>query len=387
MLNKTYKKGIIIGAGIGGLTTSIALAKRGIHTQIFEQSETLNEVGAGIWVAPNGLKVFDKLDMANEIIEAGNLLEKISVVDLNYKPISIIDGKDVFKRHSFKTVAIHRADLHKILVSKLSPQSVNVGKRLKSVSQNEKAASALFEDGSEASADFIICADGIKSVGRSAIQPNVTLRYSGQTCWRFITEYECEKNENDKMYEVWSSRKGLRVGYSKINSKQVYVFITNFEKAGNTDNRVTLKSDLLQMCREFPVTVKNLIESCNPYSIIRNDLFDFPPIKKWVKGNIALLGDAAHATTPNLGQGACQAIEDAYVIAEQLSINSDIETGLKCYEQKRIKKATYITKTSWHFARITNTTGFIKTSLVFALRITPNFINKKQLDKIYSLDF
>lgn len=379
------KRGIIIGAGIGGLTTSIALAKQGIQTEIYEQANLLGEVGAGIWVAPNGLKVYNKLGIADEIIKAGNILEKISVVDLNYKTISVINSTEVYKRHGFKTVAIHRADLHKILVSKLNKQFIHLGKRLKSISQDDNGVSALFEDGTHANADFVICADGIKSVGRSVIQPNIKLRYSGQTCWRFVTDYDFEKGENDKMYEIWSNKKGLRVGYSKINSKQVYVFITNFEKAGNTDNKSTVKNDLLQMCDEFPVIVKNLISSCNPSSILRSDLYDFPPIKSWVKGNIALLGDAAHATTPNLGQGACQAIEDAWVVSKVLSNSESVKDAFIEYEKLRLPKATFITKTSYSFAKITNMSGLGKSIVKSIIRLTPDSINNKQLDKIYNI--
>ena len=113
---------------------------------------------------------------------------------------------------------------------------------------------------------------------------------------------------------------------------------------------------------------------------------DIIPLPKWVDGRVALLGDAAHATTPNLGQGACQAIEDAFVLANEIFVSNDIKSALKSYENKRIKKATYITKTSWQFAQITNTTGFIKYLLKQIVRMTPKFVFNKQLDKIYSLD-
>ena len=130
-----------------------------------------------------------------------------------------------------------------------------------------------------------------------------------------------------------------------------------------------------------------MILSTKGNDILRNDLFDFKPIKKWTDGKIALIGDAAHATTPNLGQGACQAIEDAYVIAQELSLNNDVEIGLKSFEEKRMKKASYITNTSWQFGQITNTSGLLKSVLMGVLRMTPNSINDKQLDKIYSLDY
>jgi 2-polyprenyl-6-methoxyphenol hydroxylase-like FAD-dependent oxidoreductase len=381
------KKGIIIGAGIGGLTTAIALMKKGIEVTIYEQSKEIKEVGAGIWVAPNGLKVFDQLGLSQDILNAGKTLDKINIVDINGKPISQIDGSKIKEKHKFSTVAIHRATLQKILASYIPKNKIIHDKKFSSYQQTDNSIRAKFEDGTIADADFLINADGVKSNARLQIHSDLNLRYSGQTCWRFVSDFELPEGESGNMYEIWSNKKGLRIGYSKINDKQVYVYITNFEKAGGQDNTETIVNDLLRLCAEFPPLVKQMIISTKGNGIIRNDLYDFKPIKKWTDGKMVLIGDAAHATTPNLGQGACQAIEDAYVIAQQMIINQNIEEGFKMFEKKRIKKATYITNTSWQFAQITNSTGIIKSALMFILRITPNSINVKQLDKIYSIDY
>jgi 2-polyprenyl-6-methoxyphenol hydroxylase-like FAD-dependent oxidoreductase len=379
------KKGIIIGAGIGGLTTAIALLKKGIDVTIYEQSKEINEVGAGIWVAPNGMKVFDDLGISQDVLNAGKTLEKINVVDLKGKPISAIDGSKIRAKHKFATVAIHRARLRQILASYVPNDKIILDKKFDSYQQSDSSITARFEDGTIAEADFLINADGIKSNGRLQIQSNLNLRYSGQTCWRFVSEFDLPEADCGSMFEIWSQKKGLRVGYSKINDKQIYVFITNFEKSGGKDDPQTIINELLELCAEFPPVVQQMILSTKGNDIIRNDLFDFKPLKKWTDGRMALIGDAAHATTPNLGQGACQAIEDAYVIAKQLSLNNDVEMGLQSFEKLRINKATYITNTSWQFGQITNTSGFLKSVLMGALRMTPTSINEKQLDKIYSL--
>ena len=120
-------------------------------------------------------------------------------------------------------------------------------------------------------------------------------------------------------------------------------------------------------------------------SILTTDLFDFKPIQQWTDGRVALIGDAAHATTPNLGQGACQAIEDAWVLAEEVSANDNIEISLVNFQKRRIEKATFITNTSWLFSQMTNTSGLLKTLVKIVLRATPTAVNKKQLDRIYSV--
>lgn len=380
------KQGVIIGAGIGGLTTAIALAQKGISVKVYEQADQLKEVGAGIWVAPNGLKIFEELGIAKDVLLAGKSLEKISIVDTNNKPVSVVESSKIKLKHHFGTIAIHRADLLKILANYIPIENIILNKKFKSYKQTENSIIAEFEDGTFVESDFLINADGIKSNARKQIQSTLNLRYSGQTCWRFVVDFDLLKNDENNMYEIWANAKGLRFGYSKINDKQVYVFITNYEKAGGTDNFTTLKSDLLKLCSCFQPIVKELITKCDEKDILRTDLFDFKPISKWTDGRMALIGDASHATTPNLGQGACQAIEDAFVIAEQLSFTDDIALGLKKFQEKRIKKATYITNTSWQFAKITNTSGWTKTIIKKALRLIPEFINQKQFDKIYSFE-
>lgn len=292
----------------------MALAKRGITVEIYEQAPEIKEVGAGIWVAPNGLKVYQELGIAKDIIAAGKLLEKISVVDLKYKPISVIDGKRIEAKHQFKTVAIQRATLQKILASYIHPENINLNKKFKAYQHSDNSIIAAFEDGTTVEADFLIIADGIKSNGRLQIHPHLDLRYSGQTCWRFVSDIDLPRPEEANMYEIWANRKGLRVGYSKINERAVYVFITNFEKAGGKDSLGTVKEYLISLCVDFPDIVKQMIASVHPKEILRTDLFDFKPISWWVDRRAVLIGDAAHATTPNLGQGACQAIEEPMLL-------------------------------------------------------------------------
>ena len=379
------KKGIIIGAGIGGLTTAIALAQKGIQVQIYERAIEIKEVGAGVWIAPNGMQIFDKLGIAQEVAAAGTKLKRISVVDLNYKPISVIDGAEIEAKHQFGTIAIHRATLQQILASKVHPEHLHLNKAFKHYEQNGTAVTVHFEDGSTAEADFLICADGLKSKARIQMHGPQNLRDSGQTCWRFATAFDLPKEEQDNMYEVWANTKGLRVGYSKIDDKRVYVYITNNKKHAASHIDKNIKNYLLAICKPFSKTLTDLIEAVDEKEIIQTDLFDFKPIQKWTDNRVALIGDAAHATTPNLGQGACQAIEDAWVLAQEVSVKDSIEISLLNFQKRRIEKATFITNTSWLFSQMTNTSGLMKTIVKMVLRATPAAINKKQLDRIYSV--
>lgn len=184
------------------------------------------------------------------------------------------------------------------------------------------------------------------------------------------------------MYEVWSPRKGLRVDYSHIQEGRVYMYITHYQQAGGPDHPETLREYLLKLCDFFPSVVKTLIALSDPENIIRTDLYDFRPIPRWTDGSVALLGDAAHATTPNLGQGACQALEDDWVLSRELSSADDVPGALKLYEYRRKAKAAYITRLSWQFAQATNTSGLLKSVVITLMRLTPDWVNERIYDKI-----
>ena len=156
------KNGIIIGAGIGGLTTAIALAQKGISVKVYERANEIKEVGAGIWVAPNGMKIFEKLGIVQDMVNAGKTLKEISVVDMNYKPISTILDEDFKSKYKYGTVAIHRAKLQKVLASYIPSENIFLNKSFKSYKQTETSIIAAFEDDTFAEADFLINADRIK---------------------------------------------------------------------------------------------------------------------------------------------------------------------------------------------------------------------------------
>lgn len=380
-------KGIIIGGGIGGLTTSVALNQKQISTTVYEQASQISEVGAGIWVASNALTVYEKLGLAEEIIRSGRQLEEINVMDTSGKILSTVGLKDIREKFKYGTISIHRAVLHNLLLKHIPSGSVITGKRFTHYTQNETSVTAHFSDGSYAEADFIICADGIKSPGRNQISPQTPLRYSGQTCWRFVTEFKQNDAEKGKMYEIWGNAKGLRAAYSYLDENHVYCYITVCTQAGGKDDIKTLKQDLLNICEPFQPFIKELIKSVAPEKIIRSDIFDFNPISNWQDKKVILLGDAAHATTPNLGQGACQAIEDAYVIALCMDKFKNIEEAFQNYFKLRKDKSAFITNTSRQLGQATNTSGITKSIIKFMMRNVPSFISQKQFDKIYRVDY
>ncbi|WP_177765836.1 FAD-dependent monooxygenase [Flavobacterium sp. I3-2] len=369
----------IIGAGIGGLTTALILKQKGIKPTIFEGSKEIKSVGAGIIIANNAMQVFKGLGIHRKIEKAGNKISFMKITDDQLNNLSKIDLSTYEQKYDVQNTAIHRGVLQKILIDELGLDHIHLSKRLSKIQKSE-LLKLTFEDNSTIESDIVIGADGIKSVVRNQLFEKSTLRDSKQICWRGICETHLPQKYHNELNEAWG--KGKRFGFVKISDKEVYWYAL-----ANSKNLEPNNINLADYFSEFHVDIINIISVTNKEKIIVSDVFDLKPIDKWQSKNICLVGDAAHATTPNLGQGACQAIEDAYVLGELLSKNIPIGNAFKKYENIRRKKALAIVNTSWRIgkmAHIENKYGIWLRNL--AMKNTPKSVNKKSMDKIFSLN-
>lgn len=226
----------------------------------------------------------------------------------------------------------------------------------------------------------MIGADGIKSVVRNQLFAESSLRNADQICWRGICEIDLPQKYHNELNEAWG--KGKRFGFVKISDRKVYWYAL-----ANSKNVKVNDISLTKFYDEFHIDILNIISATQKEQIIVSDIFDLKPIDKWQKDNVCLIGDAAHATTPNLGQGACQAIEDAYVLGKLLDKGLSIEKAISEYESLRRKKAHMIVNTSWTFgkiAHIENNFGVWLRNLT--IRNMPKSVNKKQLNAIFNLN-
>lgn len=380
---------LIVGGGIGGLTTALACQHFHLDYEVFEAAPEIREVGAGIWVPPNAMQVMKKLDVADAVLNKGRLLNSISVGGPHGERWYTLQTAKVISKYGFGTVAIHRAHLQSLLYHSLDKNRVQAGKRLKHFEKNNGIITLHFEDGTTSSGDCLIGADGLRSVVRTQLFGNATLRYSGQSCWRGIVKFQLPEDKKGDMIELWGKSAGQRFAYSHISDNEVYYYATLAAPSGGKDDPAEIKSFLHHHYDSFGLIPRNIIDAIEPQTLLRTDLFDLSPISNWTSDNIALLGDAAHATTPNLGQGAAQAIEDAYVLASTLKAGlSNISEALKMYQQKRIKKARFIVNTSWKLGQLTNIKNPVGIALRnFMIRSTPDFITEKQIEKAYKIDF
>ncbi|TGD59507.1 FAD-dependent monooxygenase [Flavobacterium humi] len=368
----------IIGAGIGGLTTALALKQQGIQAAIYESSPEIKPVGAGIIMAHNAMQVFEKLGIHHTIEKAGHSISHIKITNAQGAILSSLDLSEYEQKYGVHNIAIHRGELQKILAEEIGYDRIHLNKRLSQIEKKE-IYDLTFEDGSTLKSSFVIGADGIKSVVREQLFPKSTIRSANQKCWRGICEIQLPQKYHHQAIEAWG--KGKRFGFSKISDTKVYWFAVVNSKKDQTE-----ETDLASLFGEFHSDMLDLILATPKEQIIVNDIIDLKPISKWQDGNSCLLGDAAHATTPNLGQGACQAVEDAYVLGKLLAQGMPFEQGCKEYEKIRVKKAHSIVNTSWalgKMAHFENSAGiWLRNSLV---KNIPLSVNRKQLEMIFTL--
>ena len=377
---------IIIGGGIGGLTTAIAFGSRNWEISVHEAAPELRPIGKGIWVPINAMQVLGRLGLAERICQIGWPIKSIELRTAFGTLLSNLKLNDLRAKYGYNIISIRRADLVEILVQALQPGVLRLESQFTHFTQESTRVRAHFKDGSEETADLLVGADGIHSRVREQLFPQVTLRYSGQTCFRGISEIALPEDLTSTCREVWGGKN--RFGFSAIGPRHVYWFAPQLSPPNVEDSLDLRMERLLDSYQKFPNPIPEILAAARVEETVRTDLLDFPPISSWSKRNVVLLGDAAHAMTPNLGQGGAQAVEDAYVLAEQCGRIRSLADALKDYERLRMPKAKWIVKTAWNFGQVSHwqnqTAQWTRDA---ALRWTPSSIKQKQLDRLYSLNY
>lgn len=371
----------IIGGGIAGLTTALALNKLGFDCKVFERAKQLNEVGAGIWLQPNSLKVLDWLELGDLVRESGTLLNQVDITNAQLIPFKKTKQEVVQDEKGNKIVAIHRATLQKILFEAIPEGIVHLGYEFKSLEQNENQVRVSVGD-KQIDADLLIGADGINSKIRDDIFSQTSKRFSGQTCWRGISDIRLPDEFQSAGIESWGKR--IRFGFSQVTENQVYWFAVKNAPQNGIDNTNTIKAELKNYFSDFHPLVLDIIEHTKAEKIIRNDISDLKRLDKWHKDKVVLVGDAAHATTPNMGQGAGQGIEDAYYLANILSKHNQTEQAISLFESARRKKVDYVVNNSWRFGQMTHS-YFGQIVMKTIMKLTPDKVMKQQMNKLYSI--
>jgi FAD-dependent urate hydroxylase len=334
-------KVIIVGAGIGGLTAHLVCKRAGFEVEHYErQPHHLGPAGAGIVLWPNGVKVLLALGLGERLREIGQRLDRVVTRTSRGSLLTAMPVAELERKLGASVYAVSRTELQALLVNAVGRENLQFGAWCVRVEQDSSGATAHFGDRRTATGDVVIGADGIHSVIRGAVTRDGAPRYSGMANWVGIVA-----NDGLLPEETGSEflGEGRRCGLLSLTGNRVYFGFACAMEKGAPAPEGGRRRQLRDLFGGWPDPIPALLERLSDDALKYLETHDLPPLTRWSRGRIALLGDAAHATTPTLGQGGCQAMEDAVFLARSLgSTTLGVADGLARYEAKRKERAELI---------------------------------------------
>lgn len=327
---------IIVGGGLGGLAAAIALGKLGHNIIVLEKAKELREVGAGITIQINGMKALQKIGIDQEVIRQGQPIKKAGIYSWSGQEISIDPLDELTKLFNAPCVGIHRGKLQKVLLKYVPENLIKLNSIVVNYFEKNQKVHVITSDNTEYICDLLIGADGVHSKVRALLNHDNDHKYAGYSIWRAVCQRPSFLDSNISV--SWGDER--RFGIVPISQSEVYWFATN--KTPYEDFNIEYK-DIIQhissLFDNWHSPIQELIKATSPDSISRTKIADRDMCLPWGRGNVTLLGDAAHMMTPNLGQGCCQSFEDAVVLANCLGRSESLEYDLREYENRRHKRA------------------------------------------------
>lgn len=355
---KRNERVLIVGGGIGGLALATGLRRLGLTPTLVEQAPRFGAVGAGIVLSVNAMAMLWQLDLADAARDAGRVLLIGEVTDAKGRCLSRLNFDELTGDFG-PTVAIHRAALHEVLLSGCHDLPLYPGTTVEYLVDRGNVVEVKLSNGVAAEFDWLIGADGLRSRTRSQVFGETAPLYSGYTCWRFLVD--CPPRL-DRMQEMWG--RGLRFGLVPLAKGRLYCFTcANMPEATGDpeDGRVDrFRARFGDFGGYAPAALEQITK---PEQLIHNDLAELPK-HPWFKGRVLLIGDAAHATTPNMGQGAAMAIEDAAVLCEMLSGGESWADVIPKFAARREPRVRFIVDQSRRIGRI----GQLENAMLASLR-------------------
>ena len=322
-------RAIIIGGGIAGLACALALTRRGWQVEVLERAPEFTEVGAGLSLWPNALRALDALGVGGAVRGRATLAGQAGIQDAAGRWLSRLDTAELERRYG-PVAMIHRADLLAVLRAAVPDEVLRPGVTVTSV----RPDGTVLHSGGESRADLVVGADGLRSVTRRSVWSDAPApRYVGYTSWRLVTP----PVPVTETAESWG--RGERFAYARLSDGRIYCYATANAPEAAADGGL---AELARRFGRWHDPIPALLAAADPAAVLHHDLYELPPLKTYTSGRVALAGDAAHAMTPNLGQGACQALEDAVVLGDAMASGA----GLAAYDRQRRPRAQMITRRS-----------------------------------------
>jgi 2-polyprenyl-6-methoxyphenol hydroxylase-like FAD-dependent oxidoreductase len=374
---------LIVGAGIAGLTLAIGFKQRNIPFVLIEKNKIIDGIGAGLGISSNAILAFQKLNIHKNIQRIANPLQHLNIVDENGK-LLIKGDPYILPNYDLTNYALHRSDLHKTLLELVPKEHIQTQKELVSIKPLTEGYEVIYSDNTTFRCKYIIGADGIYSQIRHHIFPKSNIIYSGYTCWRATISLKYHTPHQST--ETWG--KAGRFGITPLTNDRIYWYACiNTPTVRDTKYSQYNVEDLRNNFANYHQDIVTCLTHTTDDLLIHNDISYLEPLSQYHLGGIVLIGDAAHATTPNLGQGACMGIEDAVVLLQEIDKYSHkVHKAFEQYSKRRISRCQFIVNRSTQMGKIAQ----LDNPILIAIRnqlvsIIPPFIQRNQFKKLLDM--
>ncbi|ADY25640.1 FAD-dependent pyridine nucleotide-disulfide oxidoreductase [Deinococcus proteolyticus MRP] len=363
---------VIIGAGVSGLALAGALHRHGAHCQVYEAEDQLWSLGGGLIIPPNSVKVLERLGLDSVLKVRGVELQEMRIYDASGRLLYARSQQDVAGQHGHALLGLAREDLHRALAEYLPAGTVQTGHRLTGLENHFHEAVARFHNGRQVRADLLVAADGRNSRVRELLYPETRLVPTGDVAYRGVTSQRPAGDLDSTFSEFWGP--GRRFTCFRMAENLTYWHAPVRQSLGAP---ALSKAELLRAFEDFPPAVLDLIAATDQAEITALPIQDISPLPEWWSRRTVLIGDAAHATSPNLGQGAAQALADAEALATWLVTAPDRLTALESYQQQREGTANAATATARAFGEMGQARGVMRFARNLALSINPELARRR----------
>src|SRR4051794_3158391 len=324
---------IVAGGGVGGLTTAIAMQKAGHEVQLFEQHDEIRDIGAGLHIWTNAVHVLQGLGVADKLEQHSSIMQKAEFRTSTGGLLASWPQAEISAEHNAPTLQISREELSKVLQGYVADGTIHTGKRVAGYEETDDGVTVRLEDGSTEQADVLVGADGLRSAVRAQLLGEEPPREAGYTVWRGVFTGASKLISPGTFNSLWG--RGERFVFYDLGFDVLYWMSVASNAGADTSRGEALKDVLKRRHKGWMQPIEAMIQAPDPDETHRTVIYARPPVENWSSKRVTLLGDAAHPMTFNVGQGACQAMEDAVVLARQLTSTEDIAAAMKAYEAER----------------------------------------------------
>jgi salicylate hydroxylase len=333
----------IIGGGIGGLVCGLALRRVGLNPVIHERAGAFEDVGAGISLSPNAVKALNWLGLGDFLAATANEPQEQQLRHGRTGALlQAIDRRRTRDVYGAPYLQLHRADLVAALVAAFGADRVQLGQGLDRIAPDGQLG---FADGSQASADLVIGADGLRSMVRAQLFETRAPQFSGHVAWRALVPAAALPAEASAAVNINHLGQGRNIVCYPVRGGALVNVVALTESASWAEESWSARAETAELAAHFAgwaPFVQQLIAALPEDQLFRWGLFIREPLERWVSGCTALLGDAAHPMLPYMGQGASCSIEDGVVLARALAAADDVEGALARYQAARRPRAGFL---------------------------------------------